>query len=215
MVRRQFQVLYAAPPGVPSSHPCVDCGLMTGNFCDGGLTVGYDNCFATNRVPQDYPGSLYNGMHTPLCSFCETCSEVCRFCRGVEGCTPPSRDRHWSNWLPSLARRFTAGEFQRCTEMEWFSRDIEESNRRQHEEDRRDVQSSLRTCSTCSTKKCRMKKCGRCREAHYCSTYCQLIDWPVHKRSCRATQSIGSSSSRSPQIRVPDRAGWPERLCVR
>ena len=36
---------------------------MTGNFCDGGISVAYDNCFASERVPADY---LFNvGQRTP------------------------------------------------------------------------------------------------------------------------------------------------------
>ena len=182
-----LQVLWAAPPGAPDRFPCVECGLLTRNFCDGGLSVGYDNCFASNRVAKDYPGSAgYYGFRTPLCSFCETCFEVCRFCRGVKGCTPPTTDRHWSNWLLSQSRRFTAFEFKRCTEIEWVSRDIARSTERQDEEDRRDLQASLRTCAVCSKVECRMKKCGRCKKTHYCSISCQSTDWPVHKLSCRS-----------------------------
>ena len=118
-----LHVLWAAPPGAPNSFPCVECGLTTGNFCDGGPSVGYDRCFASNRVAKDYPASAgYDGLRTPLCSFCETCFEFCRFCRGVHGCTPPTGDKHWSNWPPSQSRRFTAFEFKRMTVIEWASR---------------------------------------------------------------------------------------------
>ena len=202
---RNLQVLWAAPPGVPRSRPCVECGLMTGNFCDGGPSVGFNNCFASNRVPKDYPASAgYYGLRTPLCSFCETCFGVCRFCRGVEGCTPPSRDRHWSNWLPSQSRRFTAFEFKRSTEIEWISRDIARSSERQDEENRPDVQASLRTCSFCSKEESRMKKCARCKSTHYCSRFCLSKDWPVHKLFCISSGNGKTRATpRSPFVHRP------------
>ena len=85
----ELEVLWAAPPGSPTSFPCVDCGVLTGNFCEG----NNDRCFAAERVPSDYQQS---SQRTPLCSWCETVSEVCRFCRGVRGCTPPTAGKHWS-----------------------------------------------------------------------------------------------------------------------
>ena len=91
-----------------SGFPCVDCGLLTGNFCDGSPTVGFDKCFAHDRVPQDYPVVKFVGFRTPLCTYCETCSEFCRFCRGLKGCTPPTRIRHWSGVPPCESREFTA-----------------------------------------------------------------------------------------------------------
>ena len=95
-------------PGQPGDYPCVDCGLMTGNFCDGSLKAGYDQCFAADRVPKDFPPECYGLMRTPLCSYCETCSEYCHFCRGVMSCTPPRRTRHWSRIPQSKSRTFTA-----------------------------------------------------------------------------------------------------------
>ena len=103
-----MQMTWAAGQGVPTSSPCVDCGLMTGNFCDGAPSVGYDKCFASDRVPEDYPFAVYGGFRTPLCTFCETCSRYCRFCRGVTGCTPPNRSSHWSGVPSSESRSYTA-----------------------------------------------------------------------------------------------------------
>ena len=85
----RLEVLWTAPHGSPTSWPCVDCGMLTGNFCEG----NNDSCFASDRVPGDYEQS---SQRTPLCTWCETCSEVCRFCRGVHGCTPPPATNHWS-----------------------------------------------------------------------------------------------------------------------
>ena len=91
----ELSVLWAPPPHTPCSFPCVDCGLFTGNFCDGGPTLEYtDRCFAFERDPQTYREE--STQRTPLCTYCETCSKYCRFCRGVSGCTPPPRRVHWS-----------------------------------------------------------------------------------------------------------------------
>jgi hypothetical protein len=35
----------------------------------------------------------------------------------------------------------------------------------------------------------RLKVCGRCRRAQYCSGSCQKALWPMHRRECRATAS--------------------------
>ena len=103
-----MQVLWHTDqPGQPVSFPCVDCGLITGNFCDGGASVGYDRCFAVNRAPRDYPVDVYRQMRTPLCSYCETCFDYCRFCRGVSSCTPATRTRHWSGVPQWESRQFT------------------------------------------------------------------------------------------------------------
>ena len=103
-----LQVLFAVPAGTPTTFPCVDCGLMTGNFCDGSpSSVGYDRCFTADRVPKDFPPEVYGQMRTPLCSYCETCFGYCRFCCGVSGCTPPNRTCHWSGVPQALSRDFT------------------------------------------------------------------------------------------------------------
>ena len=100
-----MDVFWAASHGQPSSFPCVDCGLMTGNFCDGFL-FAYDQCFAAERVPHDF--AKYAGMLTPLCSYCETLQSFCRFCRGVVSCTPPKRLQHFSRCTLNLSRDFNA-----------------------------------------------------------------------------------------------------------
>ena len=98
----------ALPLGSPTSFPCVDCGLLTGNFCDGSpRTVGYNGCLSSNRVPKDFSSEVYGGMCTPLCSYCETCFDYCRFCREVAGCTPPNRNHHWSGIPLAESRDFT------------------------------------------------------------------------------------------------------------
>ena len=71
------------------NRPCVDCGLVTGNFCDGIV----EECFAALRLPSQ---EWATGQRTPLCSVCESNSQVCHYCRGVPHCTPfthTARDR--------------------------------------------------------------------------------------------------------------------------
>lgn len=36
----------------------------------------------------------------------------------------------------------------------------------------------------------RMRHCGRCKFAKYCSPECQLQHWPEHRRECRSISSI-------------------------
>ena len=88
------------------ARACVDCGLNTGNFCDGGMSCAYDKCFAAERVPADY--KMNGHQRTPLCSYCETLHKFCRFCRGVHSCTPPIVQSHWSGVPQSKSREFNA-----------------------------------------------------------------------------------------------------------
>ena len=52
-------------------RPCVDCGLITGRFCDGprlSPTGRYIDCFAADRCPTE---RWAQGQRTPLCSRCD------------------------------------------------------------------------------------------------------------------------------------------------
>jgi hypothetical protein len=119
------EALWAPPPGGATAFPCVDCGLMTGNFCDGGISVDFDHCFAAERVPKDYANIGGVGMQrTPLCSYCETRWNFCRFCRKVKGCTPASRQVHWSGVPEHLSRTFTNERAKQAVAAEWFARNF-------------------------------------------------------------------------------------------
>ena len=39
-------------------------------------------------------------------------------------------------------------------------------------------------CNTCKKQLPKMKRCGRCGFAYYCSVECQRKDWPRHKEGC-------------------------------
>ena len=109
---------------LPMMYPCVDCGLLTVNWCDGSSSVELDTCYASDHVPHDYPcEGGYGNVRTPLCQYCETCSKVCRFCLGKKGCTPPTRRTHWSGLPMEKSRSFTAEEFSIATRREFEIRD--------------------------------------------------------------------------------------------
>ena len=68
--------------------PCVECGLVTGNFCDElELKTGF-KCLAEKRIPAL---SWVKGQRTPFCTGCERKLGSCYFCRGVPSCTPFTR----------------------------------------------------------------------------------------------------------------------------
>ena len=77
-----FEVL-AAGDEATLVRPCVDCGLHTGNFCDGVEAP----CLAAVRVPEEH---WVEGQATPLCSKCDRKHGACHFCRRVPRCCPPS-----------------------------------------------------------------------------------------------------------------------------
>ena len=71
-------------------RPCVDCGRRTGNFCETLRQAGHAYwqggiCLAETWIPTE---RWAEGQRTPLCTPCEEKLGACRFCRGVQGCTP-------------------------------------------------------------------------------------------------------------------------------
>ena len=63
-------------------RPCVDCGLMTGRFCD--------YCRARERLPKE---EWAPGQMTPLCSDCDNRERRCHFCRKQKWACPPPHER--------------------------------------------------------------------------------------------------------------------------
>eukprot|EP01036_Dinobryon_divergens_P028319 gene28318-37250_t len=45
---------------------------------------------------------------------------------------------------------------------------------------------SSTSCSYCETTDKKLKTCGRCGGAFYCSATCQTTDWKLHKKVCRS-----------------------------
>jgi len=58
-------------------RPCVDCGLITGCFCD--------FCIAEDRLPGE---AWAAGQATPLCTGCDGVFKGCHFCRRQHWCAP-------------------------------------------------------------------------------------------------------------------------------
>ena len=59
------------------NRPCVDCGLVTGCFCD--------LCYAVDRDPDSH---WMPDQHTPLCTACDHKYRRCHFCRGMAWAVP-------------------------------------------------------------------------------------------------------------------------------
>ena len=82
------------------ARPCVDCGLITSNYCETVRQIGHAHwqggiCLAAIHVPAE---RWVLGQRTPLCTFCEKRFGACRFCRGVKGCTPEARANKITWW---------------------------------------------------------------------------------------------------------------------
>ena len=97
-----LQILAYAPPDDEwiLVRPCVDCGLLTGRFCD--------YCFASERFPNgDADGRGWaRGQLTPLCSLCDNERDGCRYCWDLWVTKPV---QIYSNYDPS---KDTAGARQ-------------------------------------------------------------------------------------------------------
>ena len=75
-MRGGLKVLCIGAPG-QLVRSCVDCGLITGCFCD--------SCTAVSRLPNE---DWAKGQLTPLCSHCDEDFGSCHFCRGKRWCAP-------------------------------------------------------------------------------------------------------------------------------
>ena len=57
---------------IPLIRPCVDCGLLTGNWCEA-------SCFAENWLGSKLE-DWQDSQITPHCTFCEKNYQFCHFC---------------------------------------------------------------------------------------------------------------------------------------
>jgi hypothetical protein len=83
-----------------------------------------------------------------------------------------------------------------CLSENYCSKACREAHRDQHQpecvrkqrdrEERREKKAKRVKCDTCEKKfpYTKMKKCSRCRKAHYCSIECQKSDWERHRVTC-------------------------------
>ena len=63
------------------TRPCVDCGRITGCFCD--------HCFAQDRIADE---QWAENQRTPLCTACDREFDKCHFCRRQLWARRPARD---------------------------------------------------------------------------------------------------------------------------
>ena len=108
-----LQVAHVFYEGERYNFPCVECGLTTGNFCDGADA----KCYACCRVPTDFPED--STMLTPFCTYCETLYGYCRFCRGVDACTPRETQTHWSGVPNAQSRYFDRAKADAACRAQW------------------------------------------------------------------------------------------------
>ena len=70
-------------------RPCVDCGRITGSFCD--------FCNGAERLPQE---RWNENQGTPLCGDCDDKRGCCHFCEGKSWCRPPGWPLTDANYRP-------------------------------------------------------------------------------------------------------------------
>ena len=70
-------------------RPCVDCGQVTGCFCD--------YCLAQDRMPKE---KWVEGQLTPLCTSCDAKHGRCHYCRHVQMATPFA----WADSTPDTSK---------------------------------------------------------------------------------------------------------------
>ena len=82
---------------VPLLRPCVDCGFVSGSFCDGRIVP----CFA-----EDWLGSKHedwsDNQFTPHCTACDARYKYCHFYLGKDWVTP---EPHYSVKTPTSELR--------------------------------------------------------------------------------------------------------------
>ena len=74
-----IMTVLAAGPTSMLSRPCVDCGQITGRYCD--------HCLAADRIQNE---QWAQGQQPPLCSECDNQHDMCHFCRGLTWVRPPA-----------------------------------------------------------------------------------------------------------------------------
>ena len=83
VVKEEFRVYPTKAGTIPLVHPCVDCGQITGNWCN-------NEWHAIDQVPfGDVTHESWNLVQiTPHCTVCETRYQWCHFSRGMAWCSP-------------------------------------------------------------------------------------------------------------------------------
>ena len=86
MAAVQMEVL-ACGDAIMLCRSCVDCGLITGCYCD--------HCYAEDRDPKE---EWTGGQHTPVCTACDAKYAACHYCRGLSWAMPSP----WKNAMDSM-----------------------------------------------------------------------------------------------------------------
>ena len=83
VMKEEFRVYSTNAGAIPLVRPCVDCGQITGNWCN-------NECHAIDQVP--FGDAIHESWNpeqiTPHCTVCDTRCRWCHFCRGMAWCSP-------------------------------------------------------------------------------------------------------------------------------
>ena len=82
--------------------PCVDCGRVTGGWCDG-VMIAEGELVACSAAHWMSGFALGSWRGTPLCSTCDAHVGICYFCRGQSWATPPKKTM---SRVMSMRRKF-------------------------------------------------------------------------------------------------------------
>ena len=91
----EFRALsFGETPGM-FTRPCVDCGRITGNFCE-------NECQVSARLPSE---RWELNQRTPQCTECEAKYILCHYCRKVSWCIPFTHNNPVkpNDWIHSMA----------------------------------------------------------------------------------------------------------------
>ena len=104
--------------------PCVDCGHVTGSWCDKGTTD--QNCYLRTYLhPMQFAKAAYPAdKNTPLCTSCDSRFNMCPFCRGVPSATPEAWQH--KDGVPATLAAFNtpnSAPYDTNDEMRHFSHD--------------------------------------------------------------------------------------------
>jgi hypothetical protein len=193
-----------------------------------GMLAGFYSLF---RAAQEVPRQLLRAQHI---GFCRLACEFLELLRGTVSTKVlaqavmfpyqgkfPLEETWLFHCLFADRRMGAAVELDRylprlweCVQgIEWAVRIVDAfvagSNQRQLD---RDLDfCALPGCSGTSTAVCALRKCGRCRTAHYCSPRHQHMHWPTHKAECVKAAPRGDAL---PTAEAQEPAAEPEYVCA-
>jgi hypothetical protein len=75
------------------------------------------------------------------------------------------------------------------------------------------IDSTANTCDLCGVESQALKRCSRCKTAHYCGAECQKNAWTRHKLECRTNSTAEDARAHSKMLRKAKKKGTPI-VCV-